>query len=228
MAKNFIYRVIYFFKVYLPNSTLLVLLFLIASLFLASFLPIYPDEIATRILIERYDISDGYKVSLTPFCLEGFRILHNGIESFAGVFWSFISNIKLTYHYRALPIIIFLASILITFFSRYKKKEIHNIWFLFLILQGVGIYSFVVVRPEVFIAFFISCLLWIGFDVINLKRNFESRLRLFFYAFVVLFIFILACYVHPKSLYLLAPIFVIFFISLKKLKTINFCIFYLL
>ncbi len=37
-------------------------------------LPIYPDEVAYRIFLERFFINGGFKQSVTPYCTEGFMV----------------------------------------------------------------------------------------------------------------------------------------------------------
>ena len=222
MPSTYFFMILKLIKKINGNNFLGLLISLCLAIAIGAKLPIYPDEIATRILIERYFFSGHYKVSLTPYCSEGFLILQNGILLISAIFWSLLPKINLDYLYRGFPVFIFLLTIAITFLKQKSIKEIRNPWFLLLGIQGAGIYSFIIIRPEVFIAFFIAIIFCVGLHIIDLKNNLPHRALICFYCVIIFLVYALACFVHPKSLYLILPILVIYYFIFDKIGRANY------
>lgn len=167
------------------------------AFFLASYFPIYPDEIADKILWQRFLIAGGLKQSLAPECFEGFLVETPLFLRPAGFLWSLASSMPLGYFsYRLLPLI--LISFIFYFMIRNTKSILAGISLLGLTL-GPASYALTILRPEIF---FISAGLIsykIGSGNYN-QRGFK------FYCFVLLMMFMLSSvilFMHPKSIYMM-------------------------
>ena len=184
---------------------MLTCLILIYAVAVALKLPIYPDEIAYKIFIERYFLNGGYKQSLTPYCAAGFLARPPLLLLPASIFGSLLSLLGGDWwSYRLIPLIcIFCITLLLIFNSLNKVKKAP--WASLLILAITPcIYGLVILRPEIFILFgglfffLIAC--WFADNKSSIfSLLLISLLQIFFYSFLAS--------IHPKSLYLLPLVF---------------------
>ena len=181
---------------------------------MASQLPLYPDEVAYRILLERFFISGGYKTSLTPYCTEGFQVVPPHLLKLSAYFWSCLSHINSTITYRFIPETLLLVSVgsLYWFVSKYGK--VINPLFLSLFLLGVSIYGLVILRPEIIIAMALVLLTISGLYISRIESP-RPNVSLSI-AILVTLLFILVSYVHPKALYLILPTVVVLGLIVQK------------
>ena len=158
-------------KNHFNTTMLMIFILLLVSLLLASNLPIYPDEIAYRIMLERFYLSGGFKTSLLPYCLDGFEITPPAILKLSSVFWSTLSQINPNILYRLLPSSLLLFSIISLYAFVNKYAEPKNSWFLVLFISGISVYGLTILRPEVLISSAIIWLSIVGLYVIRLKKS---------------------------------------------------------
>ncbi len=173
------------------------------GLFMALRLPIYPDEVAFRILLERFFQSGGYKTSLTPYCVEGFQVVPPHLTKLSAIAWSLLGQINSAIAYRLFPSTLLVLSLgsLYWYVRRHYKGT--NPWFLVLFVPGVSIYALVILRPEIFIATSMVILAISGLSVARIDNSNPGNLLLI--SVIVTVLFILVSYVHPKALYLVLP-----------------------
>lgn len=190
-------------KIPLSNmpKVLLIAVLLLIALFMTLRLPIYPDEIAYRILLERFFQSGGYKSSITPYCIEGFQVAPPRLLMFSAMVWSFLGEINSAIAYRVIPISLLILSLGSLYWFSWQYKLRSKSWFLLLFLPGVTIYGLVILRPEIFIVSSIVMLMISGLYVTK-----TDKLNILLSVAVLVTVqFILVCFVHPKALYLILP-----------------------
>ncbi len=170
-------------------------------------LPIYPDEIAYKIFLERYFINGGYKQSVTPYCSEGFLFDPPFLLRPAAAFWTVPYWLGIDWvSYRLLPVLA-LCSFSFVFIKEYWKSRNANAA-LALCAIGIGpaMFGLIVFRPEVFILCGCAVIYWIFLQTSKMPSNW----KLTGYYIGALFIYSLLIYLHPKALYLLPFVIVAF------------------
>ena len=192
-------------NVRLPVSVFVVLLL---TLLLASRFPIYPDEVAYRILLERFYLSGGFKTSLLPYCLDGFEVAPPLILKGTAIFWSVLSHINPNVLYRWLPSFFLITSFASFYLFIHRYGRINSPWYLMLFVSGVSIYGLSIFRPEVLIALAMLWIAIIGLYVIR-ERSLSHKAIIILGGFL-LSIFYITGYVHPKALYLILPVVLVF------------------
>lgn len=191
------------FKVFYKNyfSFIIVLIILAYVVLAATTLPIYPDEVAYKIFIERFFYSGGYKQSLTPYCSAGFLVKPPIVLLPASMFGSLLLLFGSDWwSYRIIPVIcITLIVIVLVINSFYKINRIPLIPLLGLAITPC-IYGLVILRPEIFILFggliFFLSTSWLADNKTTINRLLAITL-------ILLFIYSFLTSIHPKSLYLL-------------------------
>jgi hypothetical protein len=167
---------------------------------LTAFLPIYPDEFAYKIFLERFFINGGFKQSASPFCPEGFLVKPNLLLIPAAAFWSIISWLGSDWEsYRIIP---FLGLLIIysTLILHNVRKGERTFWPLLLFMtMGPSLYGIVLLRPEILILS-VCMMLYV---LARLMLSTQKEVSLYFYVSLLLLLFSLIAYVHPKALYLL-------------------------
>lgn len=187
----------------------LALLLLTYSILVALKLPIYPDEVAYKIFIERYFYNDGYKQSLTPYCTTGFLVKPPLLLLPASIFGSFLTFLGGGWwSYRAMPLVSIIAIVLLIIRYNYIKCGRLPWASLLIVVITPCIYGLVILRPEIFILLGGLIIFLTSFWLVDNKLSFFrayllSTLILFIYSFLIL--------IHPKALYLL-PITLLFFL----------------
>lgn len=161
--------------------------------------PIYPDEVAYRLFLERFFVADGLKQSVTPYCAEGFLVAPPTLLLPAAATWSLLSFFGGGYwSYRIVPAVCWL----IIFASLYWHGRRHgsqSFWLLLLLLlPGPSIYSLILLRPEI-VLLMLGVLIYVwGSNQILSSRFIPVLLS----ALLIGFIYSLALYMHPKIVYL--------------------------
>jgi hypothetical protein len=164
-----------------------------------SLLPIYPDEVAYKILLERFWLNDGLKQSVTPFCSQGF--LYNIPISLtpAAIFWTAPYYLGHGWaSYRLLPLLAILVIVIFLLSVGLRRRSISSILTVTLICAGPSIYGLITFRPEVFILAF-SCIALYGYRRIDQNKSLAPRviwstLLVLGYSFIA--------YMHPKAIYI--------------------------
>lgn len=176
-----------------------VIVLLLVALGLALLSPLYPDEFAYKIFLERFFISGGIKQSLTPFCSEGFLFRPGLLQIPAAWFWSIISWLGSDWlSYRIFPVVGLVTICLILILHNVKKNE-HTFWpILLLITTGPCLYGLVLLRAEILILSFSLVMLAAAKKMLS-TRKVNSY---YFWTMTIVVLFSLIAYVHPKSLYL--------------------------
>lgn len=201
------------------------LVLLVVSLFFALKLPIYPDEIAYKIFLERVFINGGYRQSLTPYCLSNFLTKPPLLLLPASIVWSFISDLGISYlSYRILPITALIGIFSIIYFDSTREYKSRVVFSFLLITITPAIYGLIILRPEIFILLFglliyIICKLLIKKDLINYRN---------IYTLLIIFIYSLIIYLHPKVIYLYPLIFFGLLFSSEKIKNLYIKLFYVI
>ncbi|HEU5047689.1 MAG TPA: hypothetical protein VFT64_07590 [Rickettsiales bacterium] len=165
---------------------------------LTCFSPLYPDEFAYKIFLERYFINGGFKQSVLPFCPSGFLVRPGALLVPAAMFWAVISHLGDTWiSYRFLPYIglAFLYGVLI-WHNLIRGNQTFWPLLLFSVL-GPMLYGITMLRPEILIL--ASCMALYAMAVHMLS---QQGVRLYIYAGTQLIIFSFIAFVHPKALYL--------------------------
>jgi hypothetical protein len=179
------------------NIGLLMTLFLCFGLFMALSLPIYPDEVAYRILLERYFQTGGYKQSLLPYCIEGFQVTPPHLLKLSAIFWSFLGQINTAFEYRIVPIITLALTLGSLFWFASRNYLRAAPWYLLLFMLGVPVYALVIIRPEIFILFSFAILAISGLFIAKHGNSHPNANLLV--AVGVSLLFILVSYIHPKA-----------------------------
>jgi hypothetical protein len=194
----------------------LVILFLGLGLYQTKFTPIYSDEVAYKIFLERFFINGGFKQSVTPFC-DNFLMRPGVVLLPAAWFWSIISWLGSDwFSYRLAPYVG--LGIIFTVLIRTNIRRGHNSFWplLLLVTMGPALYGYILLRPEIIIT--ALCVVLYALFEVMLKTRHQRVLYLLGCA--VLLIYSLAAYVHPKALYLIAVVITIFIttsLSISKL-----------
>jgi len=169
------------------------------SVYQALWLPIYPDEVANRIILERYFLGDGMRQSLIPFCVESFLKTPPLLLKPAAVFWSSLSWLGdswLAYRLPPLAALTVLVVALQSFIGTWRPRSAP---FLLLMALGPAFYGLVVLRAEVFLLAAAAVLLVLGQKMLGG----QSILKTAALMVASVFVFSLVCYVHPKAIYLI-------------------------
>lgn len=177
---------------------LVVVIVLISAVLLTVFSPIYPDEVAYKIFLERYFITGGFKQSVTPFCPTGFMV-KPGISLIpSAIIWSFVSHLGDTWlSYRLIPYICLFTIYGLLGWYNFKQGN-HTFWPLLLIsILGPTLYGVILFRPEIIILAASMILFTLAIEMLGCRV-----IQLLVYSFLVLLIFSLIAYIHPKALYL--------------------------
>ena len=190
-------------------TTLSVLLLVIAS---SSLMPIYPDEVAYKIFLESYFVNNGIKQTVTPYCTQGFIYEPNFLLRPAAAFWTaphFIGTGWASYRVLSLIAILSLIALLVVHFL--KRDNYLSILMLISIGIGPGMFSMVILRPEVFI---VSISIAIYFLLMKLSEK-GTTLKHLLISMSILYMYSLIAYLHPKAIYLAPCLIIGFFITMK-------------
>jgi hypothetical protein len=169
------------------------------SVYQALWLPIYPDEVAHRIVLERYFLSDGMRQSLIPFCAESFLKTPPLLLKPAAIFWSSLSWLGDSWLAYRLPPLVALTALVVA------VQCILGTWrspvapCMLLMTIGPAFYGLVILRAEVFLLAAGAVLLLLGQRMLAG----QSVLRTSALAAAGAVVYSLACYVHPKAIYLI-------------------------
>jgi hypothetical protein len=175
----------------------LVLLVLLISQ--ACLLPIYPDEVAYKIFLERFFLNGEVKQSVTPFCMEGFRA-HVPLPLLpAAVAWSALQTLGIQWmSFRLVPLVALGGTIGLLVLNSLRCGDA-GIWRPLLLLGlGPALYGLVILRPEILVIF-------AGVVLFFVNRTLASQHRAGAVTALILLnaaIFCAIAYVHPKALYL--------------------------
>lgn len=179
----------------------LLLFCLLSNIYMVSFLPLYPDEVAYRILLERSVINSGYKQSLTPYCSTGFMVQVPLIFKPISLLWSNLTYITSNATYRFAPSTVLLISVIIPCFLKGFRSKLWVYPFLFVFLLGSSIWALDILRPEAFLILMVSILGYVACDYMNM-----NGMRRVCLVFVVIFVYWILVYTHPKVIYYLLPV----------------------
>ena len=165
----------------------------------ARYLPLYPDEIAYKIFLERFFLNGGFKQSLTPYCTQGFLADIPLPLIPAAIFWSALRWFGSGWlSYRLVPLAALGATIGLLTVNGWRKGDV-GIWrTLLLIATGPAVYGLVILRPEILTLFG-------GLVLFLLARRLSepaSTSTILVSTVISLFVFSLVAFVHPKALYL--------------------------
>lgn len=165
----------------------------------ASFLPIYPDEVAYKIFLERLWLTGGLKQSVTPFCTTGFLYAPPLTLQPAAWFWTlpmFLGDGWVSY--RILPLLAFLGIVSTLLFEGWHQRSLMAILTVVMIVAGATPFGLVIFRPEVFILS-LALAIFVVFRHLASPTSFEGRAL---FSFIAIALYSLVCYLHPKSIYL--------------------------
>jgi hypothetical protein len=174
---------------------------LIASVLLTLWLPIYPDEVASKILLERYFINGGFKQSLTPYCVAGFLFRPPASLLPAAVSWTALNvfGTGLT-SYRLLPIAC--LTMLGLGAQAHARDADGAAWPILLVVTlGPVLYGLSILRPEVFLLAAAFVIYAAGSKLLEKPGLRHSALLML----LIVFVFSLVLFMHPKAVYL-APL----------------------
>lgn len=205
---------------------LLALILLIWSIFSALKLPIYPDEVAYKIFIERFFYNGGYKQSVTPYCTAGFLVRPNLVLLPASAFGALLTLLGGDWwSYRVTPflLLVLILALVVTYSNIQSGK---TPWPALLVLTITPcIYGLIILRPEIFILFGGLVIYLAAFKLLDEKI---SQTKIWITSFVIAFLFSFLVFLHPKSLYL-APITALFYLyALNAIRNKSVKIFYFL
>ncbi len=180
---------------------LLSIIAFLCSISLTLFFPIYPDEIAYKIFLERHFISGGFKESMALFCNEGFLYKVQWPFVPASQFWSAINFLGIGWwSYRVTPLI-FLSSmlVLISLYNINNKSKDYLPLFLIPTI-GTCMYGLTLLRAEIIILLGAVVLFLLGECLVR-SKNFSSIILCIL---SLLFCIDIVTFVHPKAIYLVA------------------------
>lgn len=186
-------------EIILLLSSLVLLVLLICQ---ACLLPIYPDEVAYKIFLERFFLNGEVKQSVTPFCMEGFRA-HVPLPLLpAAVAWSALQTLGIGWmSFRLVPLVALGGTIGLLVINGLRRGDA-GIWRPLLLLGlGPALYGLVILRPEILVIF-------AGVILFFVNRALASQRCVGAVVALILLnaaIFCAIAYVHPKALYL-APL----------------------
>lgn len=176
---------------------------LVAAVFAAaSFLPIYPDEIAYKIFLERFWLNGGLKQSVTPFCAPGFLYAPPLLLRPAAMVWTlpvFLGHGWASY--RLLPLLALAWIVSALLFEGWRRRSAPAILTVAMIGAGAAPFGLVIFRPEVFVLA-VALGIFAIFRRLASETPFGRRALLSLFA---VFLYSLICYMHPKAIYL-APL----------------------
>ncbi len=206
-------------------TNVLVLLIIAYTIWTALKLPIYPDEVAYKIFIERFFYSGGYKQSLTPYCEAGFLVKPPLVLLPASIFGSLLILLGGDWwSYRVIPLICISTLVLLLIYN----GHIHNkrIPWTFLLVLAITpcIYGLVILRPEILIL--LGGLIFFLLTYALLEKKLKI-MKLFVTSLLIIFIYSFLAFIHPKSLYLLPIVLLYYIYSANSIDKISLKIVYL-
>lgn len=169
------------------------------AVFSAFQLPIYPDEVAYKIFLERFFLNGGFKQSLTPYCAAGFMVPPSTVLVPAAAVWSLIELLGSDWmSYRTLPVLsfIFIVVMLIAYSLQHHARIPWS--GLLLVMVGPTIYGLIIFRPEIFILA-IGLMIFLICGSMQKKQSWAIRIML---SIFLLMLYSAIAYIHPKALYL--------------------------
>ncbi len=177
---------------------LIILLMLLSSILAASQFPIYPDEVADKLLWQRFLITDGLKQSVTPACLEGFLVKLPLYLWPAGIIWSIIGKMLVTgyFSYRLIPISILI--LLYVYILLCDRTFFIGLLLLTLTLGAIP-YALIIYRPEIF---FIG----IGVFCYHVGKISYVGKSILFRTTILIVLYVMASiglFMHAKSVYMI-------------------------
>ena len=187
-----------------------------STLFFSTNLPIYPDEIAYRILAGRFFDAGGMKESLLPYCASVYKTEVPLSLYPAAVFWSVVFDMGRAIDYRLIPFSTLGLAIIVLALRAIKMGDRLRPWLLLLYVPGVMSYALSMIRPEVFIAANLAILAFLGITV--QAGGWNSSARKISAALIAVTAYLLTVYLHPKALYLSLPLIVLLFLFLGLAK----------
>ncbi len=203
----------------------LVLSVILIAIGLTLFSPLYQDEFSYKLFLERFFINGGFKQSVTPFCPEGFLVRPGLLLIPAAAFWSVISQFGSDwFSYRIIPYVGLFTIYIVLIIHNLRKGSLDFWPLLLLMTMGPVLYGFVMLRPEILIITVCVCLFVIARCMLLTRKSSV----IYIYSFVMLLLFSLITYVHPKALYLFLVLAVSFVMAAAKLKKRIHRIFYVL
>lgn len=188
-------------------------------------LPIYPDEVAYKIFLERFFLNGGLKQSVTPYCGRGFLQEPSVVLVPAAATWALVERLGIDWQsYRILPAAAFCMCI--TLLSLNSLRQDSGLPWPALLLSAIGptIYGLIIFRPEIF-------LLFGGLTIFFLLRRLVAELHPLTrvtLSIAAVFIYSLLAYLHPKSLYLLPLMAIGSIFSSRRMRAVPARITYLL
>src|ERR1035437_5353409 len=131
-----------------------ILVFLVLVICQARLLPIYPDEVAYKIFLERFFLNGEVKQSLTPYCMEGFRAHVPFPLLPAAVAWSALQTLGIGgMSFRLVPLVALGGTIGLLVLNGLRRGDA-GIWRPLLLLGlGPALYGLVILRPEILVIF---------------------------------------------------------------------------
>ena len=193
----------------------IVIFLLCVGIGLTFVLPVYTDEVAYKIFLERYFITGGFRQGVAPFCEGAFLVAPSLLLLPGAVFWSVISKFGGSYlSYRMLPCLALAASCFAIAVINIRKEN-KTFWpLLLLVTFGPPLYSLVLLRPEIFILCSCLALYMLGQSMLACEKTW----LLFLKAFGALLIFSICIYLHPKALYVLALLCGVIFLPMRNVR----------
>jgi hypothetical protein len=197
--------------IYLASAALLV--WCIANAFK---FPIYSDETAYKLFLERFFINGGFKQSVTPYCNEGFLVRPPTALIPAAVAWSLISNLGIGFlSYRLIPILCWM-SILTALFIHGRRHADQSFWPLMLLVTlGPSLYGLVILRPEIVLLAIAALMYVVGSSLCKQKKAIPICLVSGF----LTLLFSFAVYMHPKAVYLAPALIAVFIFGAQNLQS---------
>lgn len=170
------------------------------AIFSAVQLPIYPDEVAYKIFLERFFLNGGFKQSITPYCTAGFMIKPSVALIPAAALWSLTESLGSHWmSYRILPILslIMIVAMLIVHSLRYNARVPWSA--ILLVTAGPTVYGLIIFRPEIFI---LAGGLMIFFICKHLQKEEQGWAIRIMFSILLIALYSAIAYIHPKALYL--------------------------
>ena len=194
------------------------------SVGLTEFLPIYPDEVAYKIFLERFFINGGFKQSVTPFCEGEFLVRPGTLLIPAAAFWSLLNKLGGGWiSYRIGPCLGLLALYAVLIYTN-LRRNVTGFWPILLFLTlGPAVYGIILLRPEIIILSLCMILYLLGESMLHTRKT----TSLFVQTMMALLLFSFCVYVHPKALYLVVLLGGMIGLSMPNLQGNTYRVIYL-
>jgi hypothetical protein len=172
---------------------------LLSTLYFVSWLPIYPDEVAFKMLLERYFLNGGFKQSLMPYCGEVFLVPPPYMLRPAAALWSLVTCLGIDWSsYRILSIVLLVSLIVTLMVNSYRSGKRYSWSPVLLVAVGPAMYGLITFRPEIFLVAGAAFSYFIFRNLMSQRKGW----KILGFSVLALLIYNVLVYGHPKSLYL--------------------------